>query len=258
MRAAQSHRVDRALRDVELQPVRAGDIAHDRPRAVVERDRQRHCVWGASPDRCLAAVRFLHICRRVVAPAHRDRQLAACPGHEEAQSDRGWEERLARRLALVVRLLGQAGRFWHGVEVVVLVGISAPVGRRPGRDQEAGDVPVRRAFAARQLLGAELMVRPGSNQIELDGLYDARADFEGLDRSAGGGSHWPGGYLTRSRARWSGTVVSFQTGNYRSPTTRHPVTARSARAPAVPVSARQRLVQRRERRIRPFGQLLPG
>ena len=44
-------------------------------------------------------------------------------------------------------------------------------------------------------IGAELMVRPGSNQIELDGLYDARADFEGIDRSAGGGSHGPAGTL---------------------------------------------------------------
>ena len=195
MRAARPHCVDRPFRDVKLQAVRAGNVAHDRPRAAVERDRQRLLAGSTPPDRRLAAVRFLHFRVCVVAPARGDRQLAAGPGHEKAQPDRRREERLARRLALVVRLLGQAGRFGNGVEIVVLVYVAAPVGRRPGRDQEAGDVPVRRALAARQLLGAERMARPGSDQIELDGFDEASADLLGIGGRMLGGGHGPAGTL---------------------------------------------------------------
>ena len=212
MRATQPHRVNRAFGHVKLQARGAGNVSNDRFRAA-ERDRQRRLAGSTPPDRRLAAVRFLYICRRVVAPARRDRQLATCPGHQKAQSDRRREIRLARGLALVVRLLGQTGRLGHGVEVVVLVHIPASIRRRPGRDQEAGDVPVRRAFATRQLLGAEFMARPGSNQIELDGLDETRADFEGIDRSRLRGCHGRGVPYTereaRSPAPWFQTTDTF-------------------------------------------------
>ena len=149
LRAAQPHPVDRALRNMKLQALGAGHIAHDRTRSSVQRDRKRLLAGITPPDRRLVAVSVLysHLC--VVAPAHRDRQLATTPGHEKAQADRRREERLARRLALVVRLLGQTRRLGNSVEIVVLVGVAAPVGRCPGGDQEAGDVPVRRALPAR-------------------------------------------------------------------------------------------------------------
>ena len=206
MRAAQPHRVNRAFGHVKLQALGAGNVSNDRFRAA-ERDRQRRLAGSAPPDRRLAAVRFLYICRRVVAPARRDRQLATCPGHQKAQSDRRREIRLARGLALVVRLLGQTGRLGHGVEVVVLFHVPASVRRRPGRDQEAGDVPVRRAFATRQLLGAEFMARPGSNQIELDGLDETRADFVGNRQEQAEKLSWPGGTLHGAGGEIAGPVV---------------------------------------------------
>ena len=189
LRGAQAHRVDRPLGDVELQAAGAGDVSHDRRLAAAERNRQRLLVGSTPPDRRLAAVCVFYLDRRVVAPAHRDGQLAAPIAHEEAEPYRRREERLARRLPLVVRLLGQSGRLGHGVEVVVLVCVATPVGRRTGRDQEAGHVPVRRTLAARQLLGAELMIRPRSDQIELQGLDEARADLEGIGRSTVSGGH---------------------------------------------------------------------
>ena len=169
---------------MKLQAVRAGDLLDGGRGAVGERDRQRHLAVSSPPDRRLAAVRFLYICRCVVAPAHRDGQVAARLGHEKTHAYRRWEECLTRRLALVVRLLGQTGRLGDGVEVVVLIGIGALVGGRSGRNQKSGDVPVRRALAARQLLGAEFMTRPRSDQIELQGLDEAQTDLKGV----GGGT----------------------------------------------------------------------
>ena len=57
------------------------------------------------------------------------------------------------------------------------------------------------ALATRQLLGAEFMARPGSNQIELDGLDETRADFEGIDRSRLRGCHGRGVPYTEREAR---------------------------------------------------------
>ena len=129
--------------------------------------------------------RFLDLGRGVVAPAHGDRQLTASRGHEEAQPYRRREERLAGRLPLVVRLLGQTRRLGNRVEVVVLVGIAAPLRRGAGRDEEAGDVPVRRALAARQLLGIQLMAGPGTDQIKPQRLDEALADRTGIDGGLG-------------------------------------------------------------------------
>ena len=39
------------------------------------------------------------------------------------------------------------------------------------------------------------MARPGSDQIELDGVDESRPDFEGIARSAGGGGHGSAGTL---------------------------------------------------------------
>ena len=189
LRAVRPHRVDRALGDVKLQPPGAGDVPHDRPCGPAERERQHRLVRSPPPDRRPAAARVLDLGRRIVAPAHRDRQLTASRGNERAQSDRRREERLARRLPLVVRLLGQTRRLGNRVEVVVLVGIGAPVRRRAGRDEEAGDVPVRRALAARQLLGRQLMAGPGTDQIEPQCLDEARADLTGIGGNVLGSWH---------------------------------------------------------------------
>ena len=185
LRAIRPHRADRPLDDVKLQPAGAGDVPHHRPRVAPERDRQRFLVRSPPPDRRLAAARFLDLGRRVVAPTHRDRQLTAARSDEEAQPDRRREERLARRLPLVVRLFGQTRRLGNRVEVVVLVGIAAPLRRGAGRDEEAGDVPVRRTLAARQLLGIQLMAGPGTDQIEPQCLDEALADRTGIDGGLG-------------------------------------------------------------------------
>ena len=189
LRTVRPHRVDRALGDVKLQPPGAGDVPHDRPCGPAERERQHRLVRSPPPDRRPAAARVLDLGRRIVAPAHRDRQLTASRGNEKAQSARRREERLARRLPLVVRLLGQTRRLGNRVEVVVLVGIGAPVRRRAGRDEEAGDVPVRRALAARQLLGLQLMAGPGTDQVEPQCLDEARADLTGIGGNVLGSRH---------------------------------------------------------------------
>ncbi len=88
LRAVRPHRADRPLDDVKLQPARAGDIPHQRPGVSAERDRQHCLVRSPPPDRSLAPARFLDIGRRVVAPAHRHRQLTASCAHEKAQPDR--------------------------------------------------------------------------------------------------------------------------------------------------------------------------
>ena len=192
LRAIRPHRADRPLDDVKLQPAGAGDVPHHRPRVAAERNRQRFLARRPPPDRRPAAAGFLDLGRRVVAPAHGDRQLAATRGHEEAQPYRRREERLARRLPLVVRLLGKARRLGNRVEVVVLVGIGAPLRRGAGRDEEARHVPVRGALAARQLLGIELVAGPGTDQVEPQRLDEALADGTGIDRSLG----------PRHRNRW--------------------------------------------------------
>ena len=62
---------------MKLQALGAGDVAHDRTRSSVERDRQRLLAGSTPPDRCLATVRFLNIAGCVVAPARGNRQFVA-------------------------------------------------------------------------------------------------------------------------------------------------------------------------------------
>ena len=64
-------------------------------------------------------------------------------------------------------------------------GIAAPLRRRAGWDDEAGDVPVRRALAARQLFGVQLMAGPGTDQVEPQRLAEALADRTGIDGGLG-------------------------------------------------------------------------
>ena len=53
------------------------------------------------------------------------------------------EEALLRGLALLRRLFRETCRLRHLVEVVVFLGVATLLGRRAGRNQEAGQVPVR-------------------------------------------------------------------------------------------------------------------
>ena len=66
-------------------------------------------------------------------------------GDQEAQAHRGGEEALLCGLALLRGLLGEPGRFRHLAEIVLLVRIAPLLGRRTGRDEESGQVPVRGA-----------------------------------------------------------------------------------------------------------------
>ena len=185
LRAFAPQRADGPLDDVKLQPARTGDVPHDRSWVSAQRGRQHRLVGSPPPDLRLAAARVLDLGRRVVAPAHRHRQLTASCAHEKAQPDRRREERLARGLPLVVRLLAQTRRLRNRVEAVVLVRVGAPLRGRTGRDEEAGDVPVRRALPARQLLGCQLVSRPGTDQIEPQRLDEALADHAGIDGGLG-------------------------------------------------------------------------
>ena len=151
--------------------------------------RHRALVLPPLPDGRGLAVGILGRRRFVVRPSdcHDDRVRVL--GDQEAQAHRRGEEPLLRGLALLRRLLRETGRLRHLVEVVVLVRVAALLGWRTGRDQEAGEVPVRGSHPSRQALGGEVMASAGADQVEVQGLDEAFANFAGS-----GGSVLVGGW----------------------------------------------------------------
>ena len=69
--------------DLRLQPAGVGNVPHHRTGVSGGWDRQRFLVRRPPPDRRLAVARLLDLGRRVVAPAHGDRQLTAARSDEK-------------------------------------------------------------------------------------------------------------------------------------------------------------------------------
>lgn len=99
-------------------------------------------------------------------------------GDQEAQAQRRGEEALLGGALLLGALFGEARRFRRIDEVFVLIGVGALLGWGAGRDQEAGEVPGRRPDPARQALLGEGMAGPGADEVELESVDEALADFQ--------------------------------------------------------------------------------
>ena len=133
--------VDGPYLHVERKAAAIGNVVVACPR---KRYRFRVFVLLPLPHRSSLAFIVLDRHRSVVGPPDHCAERVRVFRDQEAQAHRRREEALFRGLALLRRLLGKTGRFRHLVEVVVFVGVAALLGRRAGRNQEAGQVPVRR------------------------------------------------------------------------------------------------------------------
>ena len=168
--------VDGAYLRVERKAAAIGDVVVACP---LERYRFRVFVLLSLPHRSNLAVIVLDRHRPVAGPSDRCADRVRVFRDQEAQAHRRREETLLRGLALLRRLLRKTGRFRHLVEVVVFVGVATLLGRRAGRNQEAGQVPVRRAHPSREPFGCEVVACAGADQIKVQGFDQAIADLEG-------------------------------------------------------------------------------
>ena len=166
--------------DMELQAARGGNVVYGGAFSGPETDRDDLLARRPLPEAAAAACVVL-LCRAlVVPPADRDAEPRAFAG-QEAQTHRRREERPLRRLSILVRFLGEARPIGNLVEVVVvlIVPAHAEFRRRAGRDQEAGEVPVRGRLARGQPFAGEFVARAGADQVELEGVDEVLADFFG-------------------------------------------------------------------------------
>ena len=178
-------RRDRPLDDVELQAAGIGDILHQRCTRPRQRQGDHLLTRIPLPDRERLAIRADDLPLGIVAPAHRHRDGARGKGHQEAQAHRRGVDPLLRRLALLVRLLGEAPRLRDlAPQVVVLVGVRAPLWRRPRRDQEAGQIPVRGSHPAWQPLLGERAPGRGADQVELERLDQSLPHLQRVRRQS--------------------------------------------------------------------------
>ena len=92
---------------------------------------------------------------------------------------------LARRLPLVVRLLGQARRLGNPVEVVVLVGIAAPLRGMPVGMRKPATYQFEGRSRPGKLLGIQLVTGPGTDQVEPQRLDEALANRTGIGGGLG-------------------------------------------------------------------------
>ena len=127
-----------------MQPESAG-----RRNPVIGISREPH-LYGSLlrrslPDGQRLTVRVLRLARRVVAPPNRHVECTGVLGYEETQTYRRREETLLRRPPFVGGLLDQPSGVRDLVEGVVLVNVTPVLERRVRRDQEPGQVPVRRS-----------------------------------------------------------------------------------------------------------------
>ena len=179
-----------------------------------ERHPYRAFVGPPLPDLLGLSLRILRLRTFVIAPAHDHRQGVRLPRNEEAQPHRGRKEAFLRRPALLRRLLRETARCRRLVEVVVLVRIRAALRVRAGRDQEAGQIPVRGTHPAGQPLARVDMACPGADEIEVQGFDQVLADLGGASGFQGaGGCEAPG-----RRGRHQGCL---RAGASNEPTSRH-------------------------------------
>ena len=192
--------VDGPYLRVERKAAAIGDVVVACP---FERYRFRVFVLLPLPHRSSLAVIVLDRHRPVVGPSDRHADRVRVFRDQEAQAHRRREEALLRGLALLRRLLRKTGRFRHLVEVVVFVGVATLLGRRAGRNQEAGQVPVRGTHPARQPFGCEVVACAGADQIEVQGLDEAISDLEGA-----------GGCMVRGdgSVNWGGAIHDVACG----------------------------------------------
>ena len=170
---------NRPLDGVKLETAGARDGVDNRRAArTAERHRDRLLPGLPLPDGERLALRTLGFRRPVVAPAHDHGDGRGLSRHQEAQAHRGGKEALLRRPALLAALFGKAGGLGDLAEILVLVGIGSLLGGRPGRDQKAGQVPVRRAGPLRQPLPGQLVPRPRADEFELQGFDQTLPDVE--------------------------------------------------------------------------------
>ena len=130
--------------------------------------------------------------RAVVRPSDGHADRLRILRDEKAQAHRRREEALLRSLAVLRRLLCEPRQFRHLVEVVFLVGVAALLGGRAGRDQEAGQIPVRGPHPTRQPLRFEVVACVGADQIEVESFDQAFADLARGTRAGRGGGYGGG------------------------------------------------------------------
>ena len=172
---------------MQREPAGAGDLVTPGAGAAGGRERHRHhaFVRPPPPARRRLPVLALDLLLRVVAPPHDRGQRVGVAGHEEAQPHRRREEPLPGRLPLLRRLLRQAARLQRLVDVVVLVPVRPHLGLRAGRNEEARQIPVRRAHPAGQSLFGEGVARPRTDEVEVQRLDEAFAHLRRVGDGAG-------------------------------------------------------------------------
>ena len=174
--------VQRPLVHVEREASGIGHVALAAPGRAAARERRPHrpLVRPPPPDRFRLPAGALDLRVLVVAPADRHVQRVRLRRDEEAQPHRRRQEALPRRPALFRRLFREAPRLRRLVDVVVLVRVGAPLRLRARRNQEPGQIPVRRAHPAGQPLGRERLARPRTDQVEAQRLGQPPAHLRGV------------------------------------------------------------------------------
>ena len=175
--------IDEPVVNVKRETTGVGDLVIAGSMLFGRRERHRHrpFVRPPQPDRFGLPVRARGLCAIVVPPPHRHGQGVRPAGHEEAQSHRRRKEAFPGRLALLGRLFRQTARRRRLVQIVVLVGVRPLLLLRAGRNQEPGQIPVRRTHPAGQPLAGKGVVRPRTDQVEVQRFDQAFAHARGVD-----------------------------------------------------------------------------
>ena len=176
--------------DVQPQPVRAGNVHRPHSRRSAERQRHGFAPRRPAPYRERFAVAVPRLALRIVAPAHGRGERFRLRTNQEAQPDGRREEPPLRGLQVLRRLLGESRPLRHlSLGIVLRVVVRPLFGRRSARDQEPGEVPVRRPNPPGQLFGRQRAVRTRPDEIQPQGLLQTLPDLGGVPGWRGAGRH---------------------------------------------------------------------
>ena len=123
------------------------------------------------PDLQRLALAILNLPRLIVPPAHGDAQRPRLPRHQKAQPNGRREKAPLGGFALLRRFLRQAAGRRCFVKLLVFVGIHPLLfGRGAGRNEKAGQIPVRGPHPAGQTLLRQFVPRPRADEVQVQGF----------------------------------------------------------------------------------------
>ena len=123
------------------------------------------------PDFQRLAVAILNLPRLIIPPAHGDAQHLRFLGNQKAQPNGRREKAPLGGFALLRRFLRQAARCRRFVKVLIFVGIHPLLfGPGAGRDEKAGQIPVRGPHPSGQALLRQFVLHPRADEVQAQGF----------------------------------------------------------------------------------------